>query len=227
MPLRVTLVGHSLGAGAATIAGIELANDPEQKYDVNVVGFGCPALLSKDLAEQASSYVTTIVNDADVVPRMSGASIANLIMDVSAFDWFPYASRDIQHALGELFPSLVSESVMATIDPYLRSFVDSSRRIPPLQDRFAPELYPPGRCIHFYSDGSGISAAVVPNDFFKEIDVNRRMIDGTHTSLPGSTVERVDRELPRSCCPFASICSHACRSLILRRLSAHDAHSDA
>jgi pimeloyl-ACP methyl ester carboxylesterase len=179
LDLHVTLVGHSLGAGAATIAGIELANRAEHGYNVNVVGFGCPALLSKDLAEGVSSFVTTIINDSDVVPRMSGASIANLLRDVSAFDWFPYARRDIQHALNELFPAQVAKSIMATIEPNLKSFVESSRQDPPSSsDRVTPELYPPGRCIHFYSDGVGTSAAVVQNDFFKEIDVSRRMIEG-------------------------------------------------
>jgi Lipase (class 3) len=179
LDLQVTLIGHSLGAGAATIAGIELANRAEHGYNVNVVGFGCPALLSKDLAESVSSFVTTIINDSDVVPRMSGASIANLLRDVSAFDWFPYARRDIQHALGELFRSQVAKSIMATVEPHLKSFVESSRQDPPSsKDRVTPELYPPGRCIHFYADGIGTSAAVVPNDFFKEIDVSRRMIEG-------------------------------------------------
>jgi hypothetical protein len=178
MDLRVTLVGHSLGAGAATIAGIELANDRDRPCAVSVMGFGCPALLSRDLAEQVSSYVTTVINDADVVPRMSGASIANLLTEVSAFDWLPYVKRDIQHALDEFFPAQVSESIMSTVEPHLKSVVESSRKVLPEQARLAPELYPPGRCIHFYSDGNGVSAAVVPNDFFKEIDVNRRMIDG-------------------------------------------------
>jgi Lipase (class 3) len=179
LDLQVTLVGHSLGAGAATIAGIELANSAEHGYNVNVVGFGCPALLSKDLAASVSSFVTTIINDSDVVPRMSGASIANLLRDVSAFDWFPYARRDIQHALDELFPAQVAKSIMATIEPNLKSFVESSRQDPPpSNDRVTPELYPPGRCIHFYSDGVGTSAAVVQNDFFKEIDVSRRMVEG-------------------------------------------------
>jgi hypothetical protein len=39
--LKLTLAGHSLGAGAAAIAGMEF-NDNE-KFKVEVVGFGCPA----------------------------------------------------------------------------------------------------------------------------------------------------------------------------------------
>ena len=72
-------------------------------FDVQVYGFGCPALVSKDLAESAD-YITvsewcmvsdvvgvkvtalcfltcvgqTVVNDSDMVPRMSGISVANV-----------------------------------------------------------------------------------------------------------------------------------------------------
>ena len=37
-------------------------------------------------------------------------------------------------------------------------------------------LYPPGKCLHLYRDGVGISAAYVPCTFFKEIDVTRTML---------------------------------------------------
>jgi hypothetical protein len=48
--IKLTLVG-SCGAGAASIGGIEVFNDMD-RYDVNVVGFGCPSLLSPELAEK-------------------------------------------------------------------------------------------------------------------------------------------------------------------------------
>jgi hypothetical protein len=65
--LKLTLAGHSLGAGAASIAGIEF-NDNE-KFKVEVVGFGCPALLTRELAEK-NDFITTVINDSDMVPRM-------------------------------------------------------------------------------------------------------------------------------------------------------------
>ena len=77
--IKLLLVGHSLGAGAASIAGIEF--NELSNFDVEVVGFGCPALLSKDLAEK-STFITTIVNDSDAIPRTSAASITNLLLDL-------------------------------------------------------------------------------------------------------------------------------------------------
>jgi hypothetical protein len=65
--LKLKLYGHSLGAGAASIAGIEF-NDNEN-FKVEVVGFGCPALLTRELAEK-NDFITTVINDSDMVPRM-------------------------------------------------------------------------------------------------------------------------------------------------------------
>ena len=77
--IKLKLVGHSLGAGAASIAGIEF--NELSNFEVEVVGFGCPACLSKDLAEK-STFITTVVNDSDAIPRCSAASITNLLLNL-------------------------------------------------------------------------------------------------------------------------------------------------
>jgi hypothetical protein len=77
--IKLTLVGHSLGAGAASIAGIEF--NELRNFDVDVYGFGCPAVLSKELAEKAT-FITTVVNDSDAIPRTSAATITNLLLNL-------------------------------------------------------------------------------------------------------------------------------------------------
>ncbi len=77
--IKLKLVGHSLGAGAASIAGIEF--NELSNFEVEVVGFGCPACLSKDLAEK-STFITTVVNDSDAIPRCSAATITNLLLNL-------------------------------------------------------------------------------------------------------------------------------------------------
>lgn len=79
--LKLLLVGHSLGAGAASICGMELHE--RDHIDVEVIGFGCPALLSKELAEKCQDYITTVVNDNDVIPRTSAATITNILLDLT------------------------------------------------------------------------------------------------------------------------------------------------
>jgi hypothetical protein len=198
----VTLIGHSLGAGAASIAGIELYNyaistcdngnvkgsrqtkSLKQTMEVKVIGFGCPALVSENIAREAS-YITTIVNDADVVPRMSGITVANLLLDMMTFDWMEYVQRDIQFTLNELqrrhsriFKETTQQNITQTIESLLKKHLQNTILQDRPEPRMVPELYPPGQCIHLYRDGCGMTGCYVPNTFFSEIDISRRMIDG-------------------------------------------------
>lgn len=187
--IKVTLIGHSLGAGAASIAGMELrAKASTTKIIVKqVIGFGCPALVSKELAEEAT-YITTVINRDDVVPRMSGAAAANLLLDMMSFNWLEYARTDIHNAVEEiqkrtfLISEALAKKIIDTVDPMLERHL-ASTRLETTPPRIDIEVFPPGNCIHFYDDGRGISAAFVPNTFFTEIDVSRRMVDGTIVDL--------------------------------------------
>lgn len=179
--VKVTLVGHSLGAGAAAIAGVEL--NSFDNVNVKVVGFGCPALLSPELAKKTEKYITTVISDSDVVPRMSAATVANVLLDIMEYDWTPFARRDIEHALGEvrqLYPFLVSEamadSLMGVVDNMFEVYVKPTIKAP-TTERAKPELCPPGLCVHIYNDGSGMAGSISPGTFFQEIDVSRRLID--------------------------------------------------
>ena len=130
--IEITLIGHSLGAGAATIAAMEWNTKPfgraklddhtdatsvnNTKNDIqvsaHVIGFGCPALLSKSLSLATKEYVTTVIADADFIPRMSGATLVNLLLDVKSFDYRKEAERDIEQALREV-QSRVSSRMLA------------------------------------------------------------------------------------------------------------------
>jgi hypothetical protein len=52
------------------------------------------------------------------------------------------------------------------------------------QDRSEVVLFPPGKCVHLYRDGVGVSAVYVPCDFFNEIDVTRTLLND-HRTGPG------------------------------------------
>ena len=180
--VKLTLVGHSLGAGAATIAAMEFNDHP--MIEAKVVGFGCPSLLSKELAEQVKPFVTTVICDSDCIPRMNGVTIANKLLDIMEYDWIPDARRDILHALDELrrvAPLLVNESsteyLMTTIDSWLDLYVKPTIQTPTTTNRAENILYPPGTCIHFYRDGVGVTATESPCTLFRELDVTRTMKD--------------------------------------------------
>lgn len=78
LPLpRPQQVGHSLGAGTAVLLGhLIRQGDPEamelmKGIKLHAVGIATPAVLTADLAEGCSSYVTSVVLQHDMVPRFS------------------------------------------------------------------------------------------------------------------------------------------------------------
>ena len=124
-----------------------------------------------------------MVNDSDMVPRMSGISVANLLMDVMQFDWLEYAERDAQEAIEALHerqPMIFNRDLLLKVKeiltPHIKGYAES-KIVEKTLERGEVELFPPGQCIHIYRDGVGYSGSFVPNTFFSEIDVTRRMVD--------------------------------------------------
>ena len=159
--IKLTLVGHSLGAGAATIAGI-LFNEDEASIDAKVIGFGCPALLSKELSESSKNYVTTIISDSDMIPRLSGPTLANAVFDVMSYDWIERGLGDLQNVITFVrenlpfdIPSEKIEKVYDFIKAFLEEKIKPEMEIIASKERTPVVLMPPGQCVHFYRDGSG------------------------------------------------------------------------
>lgn len=179
--ISLVIVGHSLGAGAASIAAMEF-NDLDF-VDATAVGFGCPSLLSNDLAESTKDYILTIVTDSDVVPRMSGATVGNIILDIMGFDWTKRALRDVQQVVDVVrdnvpfdMPRENDESVLNFVNSTLNKMVRPHLKNIPTE-RLTPVLVPPGRCVHFFRDGISFSGVHTPCNFFNSIDITWTMID--------------------------------------------------
>ena len=189
--IRLVLVGHSLGAGAAAIAAMEL-----KEYDfleVEALGFGCPSLLSRDLSESTKDYITTVVNDADIVSRMSGASMTNMFLDLMDYDWTHDALADLEFSLDrakEAFPDVASfvpdtqkalewfeTRLVEVIRPALRQRSKRQTRLPSV-------LIPPGTCIHLFRDGYGMTGTYTPCDFFGSVEFSLTLVDD-HLILTG------------------------------------------
>ena len=75
---RMVLTGHSLGAGTAALTGLILRSKyPELRDDLQVYAFASPPVLNYDAAMACEGFCTTIVNNADIIPR---ASLSNLLV---------------------------------------------------------------------------------------------------------------------------------------------------
>jgi hypothetical protein len=64
------------------ISHLNGTNESVPLIDAYALGFGTPAILSQEISEQSRSKVTTVINDADCVPRMSGATMVNMWLEV-------------------------------------------------------------------------------------------------------------------------------------------------
>jgi Lipase (class 3) len=71
------MCGHSLGAGVATLAAAILrARFPSLEKRLRVVAFAPPPVLDHDSAVAAAPFVLSIVNNTDLIPRLSMANMA-------------------------------------------------------------------------------------------------------------------------------------------------------
>jgi len=70
---KITIVGHSLGAGCATLLAMMLrASIPslqESNKQLKVWAFASPPVLDLSSALACSPFVTTVVNNCDIIPR--------------------------------------------------------------------------------------------------------------------------------------------------------------
>ncbi|ESQ52955.1 hypothetical protein EUTSA_v10016471mg [Eutrema salsugineum] len=89
---KLRLVGHSLGGAIASLMAIMLRKMPREElgFDaeiISAVGYATPPCVSKELAENCSEFVTTIVMQDDIIPRLSTASLARLRNEILQTDW--------------------------------------------------------------------------------------------------------------------------------------------
>lgn len=181
--VKLTLIGHSLGAGAAAIAAV-IFNEEEKSIDANVIGFGCPALFSRDLSESTSAYVTTIISDSDMIPRLSGPTLVNTVLDVMSYDWIENGLTDFRNGIELLrskmpfeIPAKHTENVYEFIKKILEENIKMEMNEMAKAKRADVVLMPPGRCTLFYRDGVGVTGQKIRCDFFDSLEISRTMMD--------------------------------------------------
>lgn len=88
---RVTVLGHSLGAGTAALtAAIMRQNIPT----LRCVAFATPPCLEFDAAESCAPFLTSVVLHDDVVSRASLANVQDLRARLQAIDWRASFEKD-------------------------------------------------------------------------------------------------------------------------------------
>lgn len=129
---------------------------------------------------------------------MSGATLINLLLDLNQFEYQALAERDVEQALRELqgrftdssvgnrqsnkqLPFSIDEDAIQRVMGYVHRGIEkvsggeenmskpSGKNVG--VEKMIPCLFPPGTCIHFYRDGSGIDGTYVPCTFFDEVSM--------------------------------------------------------
>jgi len=82
-------IGHSLGGGVASLLAILLRSDPSYAAALPCatfavsIGYGVPPVVTLELATACGGYVTTLVHNHDMVPRMCIANALTLYAELA------------------------------------------------------------------------------------------------------------------------------------------------
>jgi hypothetical protein len=188
--VQLWLVGHSLGAGAAALAALEFNAHHADWVQAHSLGFGTPALVTPNVSIAAKHVVRTVINDADVVPRMSGGKLVKAWMAIVAHNWTDQAEADMEQLMGVWkannyllpFENLLSQQAVQNFQDWLKDALINPKIIETttttsIVDDKEKDLIPPGTCIHLYRDGVSWQGADTPCSFFSELEVVRHMLD--------------------------------------------------
>ncbi|XP_059625997.1 uncharacterized protein LOC132269026 isoform X2 [Cornus florida] len=96
---RLRLVGHSLGGAIASLLAIMLRKKSSRELGfspdiVSAVGYATPPCVSRELAESCSDYVSTVVMQDDIIPRLSVASLTRLRNEILQTDWMSVLEKE-------------------------------------------------------------------------------------------------------------------------------------
>jgi len=122
--LTVTLVGHSLGAGVASLLALFLHQQGLEPGRLRCLAYEPPACMDLPLAQACGkdNLVMSLVTRDDLVPRMSPEPFISLLKELAAFDWREHAAKEgqempaalaVMQKLSELFGSGKGGSVGA------------------------------------------------------------------------------------------------------------------
>ncbi len=158
---KIVIVGHSLGAGCATIVSLLLRSSiPSLQTDsdkLKVWAFASPPILDLTSSRGCSSFVTTIVNNCDVVPRFNiGPFVVTVrllramhkrlkernlgMTDLLLKDWLKKSHKDLEEEED-------ADDMLLSVEEYVSAITDAISRS---DDHDPDHLYVPGKVLLLY-----------------------------------------------------------------------------
>ncbi|XXG40640.1 hypothetical protein AAC387_Pa01g1310 [Persea americana] len=127
---RLRLVGHSLGGAAAALLAIMLRRRSEHELGFNpdivsAVGIATPPCVSKELAESCVDYVSTVVLQDDIIPRLSATSLTRLRNEILQTDWMSVLEKEDWKSFVELVAN--AKQVVSSVQDVARKLADYAK----------------------------------------------------------------------------------------------------
>ncbi|XP_077226156.1 alpha/beta-Hydrolases superfamily protein [Tasmannia lanceolata] len=127
---RLRLVGHSLGGAAAALLAIMLRKKTKEELGfspdiVSAVGFGTPPCVSKELAESCANYVSTVVLQDDIIPRLSIASLTRLRNEILQTDWMSVLEKEDCKSITDFLTN--AKQVVSSVQDVARRVADYAK----------------------------------------------------------------------------------------------------
>ncbi|KAJ8899389.1 hypothetical protein K2173_018363 [Erythroxylum novogranatense] len=127
---RVRLVGHSLGGAIASLLAIMLRKKSAAELGFNpdivsAVGYATPPCVSKECAESCSDFVTTVVMQDDIVPRLNTASLSRLRGEILQTDWTTLVEKEDWKSVVGLVTN--AKQVVSSVQDVARKLADYAK----------------------------------------------------------------------------------------------------
>ncbi|KAA8543351.1 hypothetical protein F0562_021154 [Nyssa sinensis] len=127
---RLRLVGHSLGGATASLLAIMLRKKSSEELGfspdiVSAVGYATPPCVSRELAESCSDYVTTVVMQDDIIPRLSIASLTRLRNEILQTDWMSILEKEDWKSIIDLVTN--AKQVVSSVQDVARKLADYAK----------------------------------------------------------------------------------------------------
>ncbi|XAR58632.1 hypothetical protein NMG60_11014107 [Bertholletia excelsa] len=127
---RLRLVGHSLGGAIASLLAIMLRKKSAKELGfspdiVTAIGYGTPPCVSRELAECCCHYVTTVVMQDDIIPRLSVASLTRLRNEILQTDWMSVLENEDWRSVVGLVTN--AKQVVSSVQDVARKLADYAK----------------------------------------------------------------------------------------------------
>lgn len=111
---ELRLVGHSLGGSTAALLALMLRKSGKEVLgipasSIKAVTIASPPCVSKTLASECTDYITTLVLQDDVIPRMNTAALTRLRSEILVTNWTLLKDSEDHKGLAELVETTIKK----------------------------------------------------------------------------------------------------------------------